>query len=38
MSLLGMYKSVNGAVNTIDKYKAPAMRAALTVGCIICSS
>src|SRR6266403_1774991 len=34
ISLLGIYSRVNGAVNTIDKYTAPAMRAAFLVGCM----
>src|SRR5436190_1892106 len=34
MSLLGIYSRVNGAVNTIERYTAPAMRAALSVGCM----
>src|ERR1700730_17306924 len=34
MSLPGIYKRLKGAVSTSERYTAPAMRAALSVGCI----
>ena len=35
ISLPGTYKRLKGAVSTSDRYTAPAMRAALSVGCMV---